>query len=121
LKPLSGLDAAFLCLETPATPMHVGSLHLYRVPPRARKGYFEKARKHIESRLHLVPVFTRRIASLPFDLASPMWVEDREWTSTTTSAASGCPGPAPWPRWRPRWRGWHGELLDRDRPPGCST
>lgn len=28
MKPLSGLDGTFLNLETPATPMHVGSLHL---------------------------------------------------------------------------------------------
>lgn len=78
MKPLSGIDAAFLHLETPETPMHVGSLHLYRVPARGRATYYERARRHIASRLHLVPVFTRRIAALPLDLASPVWVEDRE-------------------------------------------
>ena len=36
MKSLSGLDGAFLSLETPATPMHVGSLHLFQTPPRYR-------------------------------------------------------------------------------------
>ncbi|HQR22980.1 MAG TPA: hypothetical protein PKV98_19090, partial [Burkholderiaceae bacterium] len=29
MKSLSGIDSAFLYLETPATPMHVASLHLF--------------------------------------------------------------------------------------------
>jgi hypothetical protein len=29
MKTLSGLDATFLYLEMPETPMHVGSRHLY--------------------------------------------------------------------------------------------
>ena len=29
LETLSGVDGAFLNLETAATPMHVGSLHLF--------------------------------------------------------------------------------------------
>jgi len=78
MKSLSGLDSAFLHLETPETPMHVGSLHLVRVPARQRAAYIERVRSHVAGRLHLVPVFTRRIASLPFDVASPVWVEDRE-------------------------------------------
>ena len=78
MKPLSGLDAAFLYRETPETPMCVGSLHLYQVPERRSATWFERARKHIESCLHLVPVFTRRIASLPFDIASPVRAEDGE-------------------------------------------
>ena len=32
MKHLSGLDAAFLYLETPETPMHVGGLNLYELP-----------------------------------------------------------------------------------------
>jgi hypothetical protein len=36
MKPLSGIDSAFLYLETPATPMHVASLHLFDLPPGYR-------------------------------------------------------------------------------------
>ena len=32
IETLSGVDGAFLNLETEATPMHVGSLHLFEAP-----------------------------------------------------------------------------------------
>src|SRR2546430_2736354 len=42
MKSLSGLDATFLYLETPETPMHVGSLNLYELP-KGFKGSFRQA------------------------------------------------------------------------------
>ncbi len=75
MKSLSGLDATFLYLETPETPMHVGSLNLYELP-KGFKGSFSKAvRGHIAKRMHLAPIFSRRLAFMPFDLGHPMWVE----------------------------------------------
>ena len=75
MKTLSGLDATFLYLETPETPMHVGSLHLYEMP-KAFKGSFHKAvQQHLAKRLHLAPIFSRRLAFMPFDLGHPIWVE----------------------------------------------
>jgi WS/DGAT/MGAT family acyltransferase len=78
MKSLSGLDATFLYLETPETPMHVGSLHLYEVP-KSFKGSFHKAvLQHIAKRVHLAPIFSRRLAFMPFDLGHPTWVEADE-------------------------------------------
>ena len=78
MKTLSGLDATFLYLETPETPMHVGSLNLYELP-KGFKGSFTKAvREHIGRRMHLAPIFTRRLAFMPFDLGHPVWVEADE-------------------------------------------
>jgi WS/DGAT/MGAT family acyltransferase len=116
VKPLSGLDAAFLHLETPETPMHVGSLHLYRVPARGRDAFFERARRHVESRLHLVPVFTRRIASLPFDVASPVWVEDREVDLDWHIRRVRLPKPGTMAQLETLVARLHSELLDRERP-----
>lgn len=33
LETLSGVDGVFLNIESTATPMHVGSLHLFETPP----------------------------------------------------------------------------------------
>ena len=78
MKSLSGLDATFLYLETPETPMHVGSLNLYELP-KDFKGSFHKAvTQHIARRMHLAPIFTRRLAFMPFDMGHPMWVEADE-------------------------------------------
>ncbi|MBX3587641.1 MAG: wax ester/triacylglycerol synthase family O-acyltransferase [Ramlibacter sp.] len=78
MKSLSGLDATFLYLETPETPMHVGSLNLYELP-RGFKGSFHKAlQEHIGRRMHLAPIFSRRLAFMPLDLGHPIWVEADE-------------------------------------------
>lgn len=116
MKPLSGLDSAFLYLETPETPMHVGSLHLYEVPARGRATYFERAKKHIADRLHLVPVFTRRIATLPFDVASPVWVEDREVDLDHHMRRIRLKKPGTMAALEATVAKLHAELLDRSRP-----
>jgi WS/DGAT/MGAT family acyltransferase len=75
MKSLSGLDATFLYLETPETPMHVGSFHLYELP-KGFKGSFHRAvKQHIAGRMHLAPVFSRRLAFMPLNLGHPSWVE----------------------------------------------
>lgn len=74
MKQLSGLDATFLYLETPETPMHVGSLHLFDLPKGFKGDFFQKVKKHVGSRLHLSPLFRRKLALMPFELANPVWV-----------------------------------------------
>lgn len=75
MKTLSGLDATFLYLETPETPMHVGSLNLYELPPGFKGSFHAAVRNHIARRMHLAPIFSRRLAFMPFDLGHPVWVE----------------------------------------------
>ncbi|MDP2033203.1 MAG: wax ester/triacylglycerol synthase family O-acyltransferase [Polaromonas sp.] len=75
MKSLTGLDATFLYLETPEMPMHVGSFNLCEFPA-GFKGSFHKAVKtHIASRMHLAPIFSRKLVAMPFDLGHPLWVE----------------------------------------------
>lgn len=78
MTPLTGLDALFLHLETDAMPMHVGSLHVYEVPPRLRRDFTGRVRRHIAKRLHLCPVFTRRLVHAPLELAPPAWIDDAD-------------------------------------------
>lgn len=75
MKTLSGLDATFLYLETPQTPMHVASLCLYELPKGAKGSFHKAVQAHIARRMHLAPIFSRRLAFMPFDLGHPMWVE----------------------------------------------
>ena len=71
---LSALDALFLQLETPEVPAHVGSVSLLQKPQGYRGSFYRQIRKHIESRLHLAPLFSRRLAFMPLDLANPIWL-----------------------------------------------
>jgi WS/DGAT/MGAT family acyltransferase len=78
MKHLSALDALFLQLETPETPMHVGSVMILEKPKAARgkkADAYGRFRDHFASRLHIAPVFTRRLAEMPLDLASPIWID----------------------------------------------
>jgi WS/DGAT/MGAT family acyltransferase len=116
VKPLSGIDSAFLYLETPETPMHVGSLNLVAVPPRQRATWHAKARAHIGRRLHLAPVLTRRLATLPYDIASPVWVEDREVDLDWHVQRVKLRRPGTLAQMEKLVAKLHAEPLDRDRP-----
>lgn len=74
MKPLSGLDALFLHLETPATPMHVGAVHLLQLPKGYRGDFLADVRRHVARRMPLSPVFTRQLAPMPLNFANPVWV-----------------------------------------------
>lgn len=74
MKPLSGLDALFLHLETPATPMHVGAVHLLQLPKGFRGDFVAGVKRHVKKRLPLSSVFTRQLAPMPLNFANPVWV-----------------------------------------------
>ena len=75
---LSSLDASFLHLETPETPMHVGSLHVLELPDGYRGDFYEDVKAQLANRLHLARVLHRKLASMPFELADPVWIEDED-------------------------------------------
>lgn len=76
MDQLSGMDASFLHLETPETPMHVGSLMLFELPEGYEGDYYEDVKAMLGKRLHLASVLTRKLAQMPFELAEPVWIED---------------------------------------------
>src|SRR3954471_12404740 len=76
MKHLSVVDGAFLHLESAEMPMHVGSLHLFEPPANYRGNWYEAVKEHVAKRMHLAPVFTRKLALMPFDLANPVWIHD---------------------------------------------
>ncbi len=76
MKPLSGLDSLFLHLETPETPMHVASLHVCDLPDGYDGDFCADVKRQIAQRMHLAPLFRRRLETLPLAIANPVWVED---------------------------------------------
>ena len=76
MKQLSGLDAAFLSLETDHTPMNVvGTIILDPSTARGRFSY-ERVLKLLEERLHRLPPMRRRLVEVPFGLGHGVWIED---------------------------------------------
>jgi diacylglycerol O-acyltransferase / wax synthase len=76
MNHLSVVDGAFLHLESPEMPMHVGSLALFEPPSSDEGAWYDHVKAHVISRMHLAPVFARKLALMPFDLANPVWIHD---------------------------------------------
>src|SRR5215470_13301444 len=76
MDQLSGMDASFLHLETPETPMHVGSLMLLELPGGYQGDFYETLKALVSRRMHLAPALTRKLAQMPFELAEPVWIDD---------------------------------------------
>jgi diacylglycerol O-acyltransferase len=69
---LSALDAAFLDLDRPAAPLHVG--WTLRLDGRAPS--LAALRRQIDGRLDRVPRFRRRVVRPPLGLGDPQWADD---------------------------------------------
>lgn len=113
---LSALDAIFLQLETPDVPTHVASLVLYEKPAGVRGSVFPRIRKHIVSRLHLAPLFTRRLAFMPLDLVNPIWVDAEHFDPDNHLIHIVLPKPGTMEQLQERVAELHERLLDRDKP-----
>lgn len=113
---LSALDALFLQLETPEVPMHVGSVSLLQKPKGHRGSFYPQVRKHIESRLHLAPLFSRRLAFMPLDLANPIWVGDAPVDLDHHIRQLKLPKPGSQAQLEAAVAKLHEGMMDRDRP-----
>lgn len=79
MERLSGLDSAFLYLETPTLHMHV-AMAIVLDPQTVPGGYaFEHVRDLIGRRSKSEPVFRRRLVEVPFRLGHPVWIDDPDF------------------------------------------
>lgn len=113
---LSGMDASFLHLETPESPMHVGSLQLLDLPADYEGDFAEDAKKYLSGRLHLASVFVRKLAMMPFDLANPVWVDDDDLDLEHHIHHVIMPRPGTMAQLERLVGRLHSSLLDRSRP-----
>ena len=113
LVPLSGLDGTFLNLETLATPMHVGSLHVFEVPA-GYQGDFEGAVRTMMAQ-RMVPVLRRRLAAMPLHMANPVWLQGDVDLGRHIERIH-IPAPGDWTQLQTVVANLHAELLDRSRP-----
>src|SRR3974390_3640539 len=90
---LSGLDASFLYMETPTLHMHVAMTVVFD-PSTVPGGYsFGRLRALINERIHLAPVFQRRLVEVPFRLSHPIWVDDPDFDIDNHLRRAALPAP----------------------------
>lgn len=76
---LSAVDATYLAVELPRAPLHVASLATFDAGPlldsdgRLR---LDDIRQHVMSRLGLLPRLRQRLATVPFGIGRPVWIDD---------------------------------------------
>jgi diacylglycerol O-acyltransferase len=71
----------FLSIESPTSPFHVGAVTVLdpSTAPPGTPPPFEALRQVVEDRLHLIPMFRRRLVEVPGGLDHARWVEDPEF------------------------------------------
>ena len=74
-EQLTGMDSAFLALETPELPMHVVGV-LILDPAGGADFSVKRLRQVVADRLHLMPPFCRRLIDVPLSLDRPYWHYD---------------------------------------------
>jgi WS/DGAT/MGAT family acyltransferase len=76
---LSGLDVAFLCLETRTRPMHMGAIGVFRAPgPVDRAGLVEL----LTARAAATPVLRRSMRPVWFPPGGARWREEERFDAT---------------------------------------
>jgi diacylglycerol O-acyltransferase / wax synthase len=90
---LSGLDASFLYLETPAQLMHVCGIVVLD-PDTISGGYsFDSFKDELERRVSAIPAFRRMLRQVPLGLDHPLWVNDDDFDVDRHVHRMGLPSP----------------------------
>ena len=116
IVPLTGLDGVFLDLETPATPMHVGSVHLFARPEGRQRDFHGAVRRLLANGTRVAPVLGRRLAEVPLHIAHPVWVEGEEIDLDFHVRRVQVPAPGTQAALEDCVAELHSQLMDRSRP-----
>ncbi|HEY2299802.1 MAG TPA: wax ester/triacylglycerol synthase family O-acyltransferase [Jatrophihabitans sp.] len=87
---LSAADVAFLYLEGPTTPQHVGGLAVFTAPA----GFdYDRLVRLIDERIALAPRYRQKLRPVPGNLANPVWVDDADFDLNYHVRRSALPRP----------------------------
>jgi WS/DGAT/MGAT family acyltransferase len=116
MQRMSGMDAAFLYLETPTMHMHVVGVVV--LDPAGVPGGvgLKEILGALKERVHLIPPLRRRVVAPPAGIDHPLWIEDPDFDLTHHVFRAPFTGPVSWSQ----LEGFTGEIasrpLDRSRP-----
>ena len=116
MQQLSGLDAAFLAMETPSVFGHVGSVCVLDPSTAPEPLTLDRVTRLIESRLHLLPPFRRRLVTVPLGLDQPYWIEDPDFDIEYHVRELALPAPGDDRQLAEQAARLHARALDRRRP-----
>ncbi|MBY0287574.1 MAG: wax ester/triacylglycerol synthase family O-acyltransferase [Mycobacteriaceae bacterium] len=112
---IAPLDAMFLASETREHPMHVGGLHIFRLPEGAPADYVQTLHQRLLECRELAPMY-RRKPSWPGALGAMRWTDDEDVDLDYHVRHSALPRPGRVRELLALVSRLHGSLLDRHRP-----
>ena len=115
MKRLSFVDALFLYMETPETPMHVASVTIFK-PETPQDDLFARFREHVAARLDLLPSYRRRLEPTPLGIDQPAWVIEDKVDLDYHIRHEALPKPGGMEELRALIAQLHAAPLDRSRP-----
>lgn len=97
MRQLQGMDASFVALETPNSPMHIGSILIYD-PATAPGGFvrFKDILEFFHSRMPLSQTMRQRMVKVPLNLDYPYWIEDPDFDLEYHVRHVALPKPGDW-------------------------
>ncbi|MEP1421384.1 MAG: wax ester/triacylglycerol synthase family O-acyltransferase [Erythrobacter sp.] len=112
------MDSSFVAMESPNSPMHIGSLLIYN-PETAPGGFvrFKDILEFFRSRMQLSKTMRQRLVRVPFDLDYPYWVEDPDFDLEYHLRHVALPKPGDWRQLCIQTARIHARPLDLNRPP----
>lgn len=118
MRQLQGMDSSFVAMESPNSPMHIGSVLIYN-PATAPGGFvrFKDILGFLESRMQLSKTMRQRLVRVPFDLDYPYWIEDPDFDLEYHVRHVALPKPGDWRQLCIQAARIHARPLDLDRPP----
>ena len=117
MQQLSGQDAMFLHAELDGLPQHIGGVSIYdQSGAPGGKVRFKQILAMLESRLHLSPIFRRKLAFVPYGLGRPYWVEDPDFDLEYHVRHIALPKPGDWRQLCILAARLHSTPLRRDKP-----
>ncbi len=117
MQQLSGTDNVMLFAERRNIFNHVGALMVYDVTTAPEgKVRFKDIVRHFDARMHLHPLFRRRLVQVPFGLDRPYWVADEELDIEYHLRHIALPKPGDWRQLMIQVARLHSRPLDRAHP-----
>src|SRR6266540_4231965 len=116
VQQLTGLDAAFLAMETRTVFGHVGSVCIVDPSTAPEPFTLERFTRVVESRLPLVPPLRRRLVDVPLGLDQPYWIEDPDFDIEFHVRELALPSPGSDRQLAEQAARLHARPLDRSRP-----
>ncbi len=116
MQQLTGLDAAFLAMETRTVSGHVGSVCVIDPSTAPEPFTLERFTRVVESPLPLVPPLRRRLVDVPLGLDQPYWIEDPDFDIEFHVRELALPSPGSDRQLAEQAARLHARPLDRSRP-----